>query len=421
MTVETRPDEERRFSTPRPGFGRLMRLARKELTEILRDRRTIVTLIVMPLLLYPLLAIGFGQFAQGNKAANATSGIRIGFLTEADAQEWQRRLSGPQNVTYSRAKTREEWMGEGPYEEPLRQLENNLQTGSLDLFFRPRSGNTWEVVYRDDLPTSREALAVVEKLALANEVKRLDAELTAKHVPPGELVPIAQRSEESGFSLAVFVPLVLILMTMTGAVYPAIDLTAGERERGTLEVLVAAPIPRFSVLAAKYLTVLTVAVLTAVVNLAGLTVALLVNGVAAKEFEHSGQIVLILLEIFALVLLFAAFFSAVLLVVTSFARSFKEAQAYLIPLMVVSLAPGLVALIPGLELSPSLALVPLMNIVLLARDLLRGQAQVGTASLVVLSTAAYAVLAILLAGRVFGAEGVLYGESSSWRELFRRR
>ncbi len=130
---------------------------------------------------------------------------------------------------------------------------------------------------------------------------------------------------------------------------------------------------------------------------------------------------LILFEVFALVLLFAAFFSAVLLVVTSFARSFKEAQAYLIPLMVVSLAPGLVGLLPGLELSPPLAVIPLLNIVLLARDLLQGQAHLGTASLVVLSTACYAVLAILLAARVFGAEGVLYGESSGWRELFRRR
>jgi sodium transport system permease protein len=423
MTAETRTDVDSLSPTPRPSVGRLMRLARKELTEILRDRRTIVTLIVMPLLLYPLLAIGFGQFARESKAANASSAIRIGFVNDADQREWQHRLSGQNNVTYFGAKPAEEWVGEGAYD-PARELENAVQSGNLDLVFRPRSGNAWEVVYRDDLPTSREALRLIEQVTLSGEVKYLDAELTARQVPhttPVNLVPIALPAEGSGFSLAVFVPLVLILMTITGAVYPAIDLTAGERERGTLEVLVAAPIPRFSVLAAKYLTVLTVAVLTAVVNLTGLSVALLVNGYATKEFEHGGHIVLLLFEIFVLVLLFAAFFSAVLLVVTSFARSFKEAQAYLIPLMVVSLAPGLVALLPGLELTPSLALIPLLNIVLLARDLLRGQAHLGTASLVVISTACYAVLAILLAGRVFGAEGVLYGESSGWRELFRRR
>src|SRR5204863_4946184 len=79
-------------------------------------------------------------------------------------------------------------------------------------------------------------------------------------------------------SLAVFVPLVLILMTMTGAVYPAIDLTAGERERGTLEVLIAAPVPRVSLLFGKYVAVVTVAVLTALVNLASMTVSLLVSG-----------------------------------------------------------------------------------------------------------------------------------------------
>jgi ABC-2 type transport system permease protein/sodium transport system permease protein len=423
MTTQPGTETDRRFSTPLPSFGRLLRLARKELTEILRDRRTIVTLIVMPLLLYPMLAIGLGQFAQGNKAANANSLIRIGFVSDSDQKEWQHRLSGQNNVTYFGAKPADEWVGEGTYD-PTRELENAVQSGNLDLLFRPRSGNSWEVVYRDDFPASREALRLVEHVSLVGEVKYLDAELTARqipHAPPVNLVPVKLPSEESGSSLKVFVPLVLILMTITGAVYPAIDLTAGERERGTLEVLVAAPIPRFSVLAAKYLTVLTVAVLTAVVNLAGMTAALMVTDFASKELGHGEQIVLILFEIFFLVLLFAAFFSAVLLVVTSFARSFKEAQAYLIPLMVVSLAPGLVALVPGVDLSPPLALVPLLNIVLLARDLLRGQAQFVTATLVVGSTAAYAVLAILLAGRVFGAEGVLYGESSGWRELFRRR
>ena len=71
------------------------------------------------------------------------------------------------------------------------------------------------------------------------------------------------------FSLAALIPLILVLMTVTGAVYPAIDLTAGERERGTLETLIAAPVPRLGLLLAKYVAVLAVALLTAVVNLAG--------------------------------------------------------------------------------------------------------------------------------------------------------
>src|SRR5438067_7754961 len=98
-------------------------------------------------------------------------------------------------------------------------------------------------------------------------------------------------------------------MTITGAVYPAIDLTAGERERGTLEVLVAAPVPRLGLLFAKYLSVVAVAVLTAVVNLATMTVTLLVSGLGPLVFR-GGSPALAIVQVFFLLLLFAAFFSA---------------------------------------------------------------------------------------------------------------
>src|SRR5439155_16889449 len=128
--------------------------------------------------------------------------------------------------------------------------------------------------------------------------------------------------QEGIVSLAALVPLILILMTITGAVYPAIDLTAGERERGTLEILVAAPETRFELLSAKYISVLTVAVLNAVVNLICMLITLSWSGIGESIFGTSGLTLVLLVEIFALLILFAAFFSAVLLCLTSFARSF---------------------------------------------------------------------------------------------------
>src|SRR6185503_2333002 len=98
--------------------------------------------------------------------------------------------------------------------------------------------------------------------------ERLRAERVTQRATPVRLYrsPIVGERME-GLSLRAVVPLILILMTITGAVYPAIDLTAGERERGTLEILVAAPVPRLALLFAKYVTVVTVALMTAVVNL----------------------------------------------------------------------------------------------------------------------------------------------------------
>ena len=209
-------------------------------------------------------------------------------------------------------------------------------------------------------------------------------------------------------------------MTITGAVYPAIDLTAGERERGTLEMLVASPVPRMQLLLGKYFAVLIVALLTAVVNLAAMMVTIASIGMAPLLFGTKGISFEEVLEIMALLVLFAAFFSAVLLAVTSFARSFKEAQAYLIPLMLASIAPGMLSMIPGLKLQGPLVVTPLVNIVLLARDLLQHNVDPVTAFWVVISTGLFALAAIGVAARIFGTDAILYGSHGTWSDLFRR-
>ncbi|MEX2027792.1 MAG: CPBP family glutamic-type intramembrane protease, partial [Pirellulaceae bacterium] len=221
-------------------------------------------------------------------------------------------------------------------------------------------------------------------------------------------------------SLLTLVPLILILMTITGAVYPAIDLTAGERERGTLESLMAAPVPRLGMLFAKYVAVVTVALMTAAMNLTAMFVTAYSMGLSRHIFGEAGISITTVVLIVLLLVLFAAFFSAVLLAVTSFARSFKEAQAYLIPLMLLAISPGLFTLMPGIEMNGVLAVTPLLNMVLLARDVLHGTANPLLAGMAVVSTILYALLAIAVAARVFGSDAMLFGSQASWSDLFRR-
>ena len=302
-------------------LGRVLRLARKELTEILRDRRTILTLLVMPLLLYPLLTIGFGRFGV-EKAADEKTIYRLGFSSKqaekALTAYMVRRDSAPE-------------LRAGIFAD----LDEAVRGGEIDVGFRPRSadatdmGRDWDLVYRPDSPNSRDALRFVEKTLATSDAEHLRNELGRRHfaVPQPlrfQPVPLVVPTPAKP-TLIVFVPLVLILMTITGAVYPAIDLTAGERERGTLEMLLAAPVPRVSLLFGKYIAVLTVSVLTALMNIGSMTLSLwvssrLFSGFAERAFGPGGIQALPLLAVFGLVLLFAAFFSAVLLVLTSFAQ-----------------------------------------------------------------------------------------------------
>jgi ABC-2 type transport system permease protein/sodium transport system permease protein len=431
---------------PRADPARLLRLARKELSEILRDRRTVITLFLMPLLLYPLLSVAFRQYLLANQPAapGEEKKLVLGPASEEVRRDFGNELVVGWNVLGSEARAKGPVGGRPPLwwrEEPVPNgdVRGAVLRGECDLGVRfargvgrgsvqPAPGPLdCELFYLKGSSRGREALKLVRRLLAAAQRGHLQKLLGRTGAVPGVVVlrPTAVEVSDAEASprslLAPVIPLILILMTITGAVYPAIDLTAGERERGTLEILMAAPVPRLGLVFAKYVTVLTVAVLTALVNLTTMFVTIRLSGLAPLVFPDGGPTLLLMAELFALLLLFAAFFSAVLLALTSFARSFKEAQAYLIPLMLASLGPGLLAILPGMELSGLSTVVPLFNIVLLARDLLEPRAvSPAAAGLVVGSTLLYAAAAVAGAARVFGSEGVLYNEQSTWSDLLRR-
>jgi ABC-2 type transport system permease protein/sodium transport system permease protein len=446
-------------------LGRLWRLSRKELTESLRDRRTILTLVLMPLLLYPLLVIVFQQVMLAGKIEQQQPVYRVGFVSRVEARAlfdywllgmnhrpppWsdqeamarflaahlQRGAVAPDEVDRLTLAFLEASLSIRP-RYPA-DLEEAVRTGQVDVGlqlyppgpFRARPDRPFNrgclALLREGDAMGRDAFRHVEALTSRANVRLVSAVLALFLRIPQRADALRLGSQtlpdealQKSLLVPVLVPLILILMTMTGAVYPAIDLTAGERERGTLEVLVAAPIPRLGLLFAKYVAVLTVAMLTALVNLGMMGLTLAVTGLGQQIFQDSFTPG-VLVQILALLLLFAAFFSAVLLALTSFARSFKEAQAYLIPLMLLALLPGMLALMPGLSLQGPLAIVPLLNIVLLSRDLLAGSASPASAGVVILTTLVYATAAVALAARIFGTEAVLTSEQSGWADLFRR-
>lgn len=438
------------------GLARVGRLARKELRETLRDRRTIITLVVMPLLVYPILSFAFNQFLLSSFDQQQKTQYHIAVPSQNEVRAFELLLKqGHEYLQDRESPTAGEPLSGGPVLGadlggtelppsehdifPLREgltksLEDLVRDNEIDLGVRvmPREAtedtsavHRFQIVYRSNTPISRQAASYVERrMRAANERDQLERLRKVGDREPQRVMwrlrPVADEEGHS-FWLGTIVPLVLILMTITGAVYPAIDLTAGERERNTLESLMAAPVPRLAVLMAKYVAVVTVAMLTAVVNLTAMTATVSFSpGLGPLLFGEHGLAPQSMLAVLMLLVLFAAFFSAVLLLITSFARSFKEAQAYLIPLMVVSLAPGFMSVMPGLELGPVLSIVPLANIVLLSRDVLEAKAHWIWGGVAVLSTILYGGLALALAARVFGSDAILYGSEGSWGDLFRR-
>ena len=421
-------------------------MALKELREILRDRRTTITLVAMPLLIYPLLGVTMQKLLVAQLTSQAKIEYRVALARESDTPLF-RRLFGHGHVLVAEREGRKldpNQIPAGTVDDPLLQMlapddprvvtdvADAVRHGQADVgvqFFPAEEGQPprCNVVYRADSIDSRAVRRFIEdRFRAVNEAFATEvlAEQRPAVVMP-MLVKSVQLPKQPGttdtpFSLATLVPLILILMTVTGAVYPAIDLTAGERERGTLEALVAAPVPRHELLFAKYLAVLFVAMLTAVANLLSMVVTAYASGLEGLLFGSAGLSIRVIVSTLGLLCVFAAFFSAVILVLTSFARSFKEAQAYLIPLMLVSLAPGIMCLLPGIEFNGAYAVTPLVNIVLLARDVFDDRVVPIWAMATLLSTVLYSAVALAAAARIFGTDAVLYGSDGGWADLFRR-
>ncbi len=472
-------------------------LAAKELRETLRDRRTIVTLFLMPLLVYPILSLLFQGFIASSlsgtpprnaSSGDASTGIVAPLRPSRDEESRDEKLRDEGIATEEGEPNKEPLPDAEPRylivfnsEDDFNRVAGLLNRGDItrwrlraagnqrarsipdvNLFDRhifqardPRSGlsleemveqnladvgvvvnapdddsaetraPSFELIYRDDLIGSVDAVRLMEGIldSLNISAMRQLARMSGRDIDAPvqfETRIVKARATRAGISFYAMIPLILTLMTITGAVYPAIDLTAGERERGTLETLVAAPIPRMRILVGKLVAIVSVSMLTAVVNLTGMMITVWVFGWDTMLFGEAGLTWQPVLRILGLLVLFAAFFASVLLVITSFARSFKEGQAYLIPIMMVALAPGLMSLKPDLELTGLWAVTPLVNIVLLSRDVLTGTANWATGSVTVIATVFYSVLAITVAARFFGTARVLYGEDEGIGALFRR-
>jgi ABC-2 type transport system permease protein/sodium transport system permease protein len=402
----------------------------------------------MPILIYPLLAVVFQRFLLTSITVSENIAFDIGVDSEAQemfAAQLQRGaalVSREQDAAANGQHGSKKGSSEieaSPYINlvayPDETLRRHVADSSLHLavIYRRDHANDsskglrtpvkWELVYRAGSPTSEAALHYVESRLEAYNDAVINQQLLKLGVTATQPADTVRRpisfSGAPPFSLAALIPLILVLMTVTGAVYPAIDLTAGERERGTLETLIAAPVPRLGLLLAKYVAVLTVAILTALVNLFAMTITAHSTGLAASLFG-GGMSFDVVIKVLLLLVLFAAFFSAILLAITSCARSFKEAQAYIIPLMLLCLVPGVLCLMPSLEFKTWMAVTPLVNIVMLGRDLLEGSAVGGLAIAAVCSTLFYIAAAIAVAARIFGTDAILYGSQATWTDFVRR-
>ncbi|HEY1765389.1 MAG TPA: ABC transporter permease, partial [Opitutaceae bacterium] len=231
-------------------------------------------------------------------------------------------------------------------------------------------------------------------------------EVTETNVAPPEKV--------GGNLLGGIVPYIIIILCFMGALNPAMDLTAGEKERGTMETLLCCPAARTDLVLGKFLMVLTGSLMAVFFSLISMgTTLLLVGGsVAARAAEPAAAGPTIdplgALGVLAMVIPVAVLFSAGLFTISLFAKTFREAQSYAGPMIVVVILPLIIGILPGIDLNTGLSFVPLLNISLVCKEMLSGVWHWDFIGLIFGSMTLYAAVALAVAVTMFKREGVIF-------------
>lgn len=412
--------------TPPSTLRATLLVAGKELRASFRDRQTALYAVVLPIALYPVLFWCMIQAASVMEARrqNTTVSVAIvdGGASTDDLREVLERPDDPEAPKLQRVELTP--IPAPPDEDVERAMIDQPDGFDAILYADPDAAR---LAY--DSTDGGSALAHER---IAGRLERLTAERRERKAEelgadPRALDPVdvderdvAPAEDKGAYLLSFLLPMLLVIMAVMGAFFPAVDLTAGERERGTSETTMLLPVPRLAVHQGKILAVTLSALLATALNLTALA---LTAGHLWNSFAGGGELrfeppLVAFLAISPLALLFAFFVSAVLTGVAALAKSFQSGQALLGPVQMLFIVPAMAGAIPALSLTPATATIPVVNVVLAFRSLLRGENLPLEYGITALSLLAFAALSTWLAVRLLSREGLLFvGDSLSPRKI----
>ncbi|WP_406662893.1 ABC transporter permease subunit [Gallaecimonas sp. GXIMD1310] len=390
-------------------------LYKKEFLELLRDRKTLFFTIAMPLLIFPLLFGGIGMITANQIKKAQNEQLKVAFTRAIP--EVTSAFTDVNNFTLVK-------------DANLSDIASTIKSGKVDVVIAIPAdfdGSTlrqseWKV-YFNDASSIKSVMTRVNK-ALAPMEKQLrqryaasagiDEPVRLALAQPLKLekVSVADKRESIGEKIGGFLPYILFFTCLMGAMMPAIDLGAGEKERGTLETLLLSPVPRTQLVLGKFMVVFTTAVVAALLSLISFGVWGIIIGqqfaisAIVKVFSSIGvsDMLLVLLMLIPI----AAIFAAAMLSLSVYARSYKEAQNYMGMLNLPLIMPIIIAMLPGVNLNAQWALVPITNVALAIKEILKGTINYNMLGLIMLSTVVIAGLLISFCVYTFKQEKVLF-------------
>lgn len=399
-------------------FKKALVIFRKEILEMLRDKRTLFTTIILPVVLYPLLFIGFSSIMSRQtevlEKREATVALidSLSVRTPDSDAVYRLILESLQNTPHLKVVESPPQLARLYGEKSILAVvsfSDSISTGGMPTYNLgvrfDAASDEGQVIYGK----LEKSLMQISEQIVARRLKELGEE--PQYIKPLVIhqFDTSTSAKKMGSVLGVMLPYLMIVMLVTGASVVAADLVAGEKERRTLETLLVSSATRGEIVLGKYLTVFSMAMINVLINLISISFSvrffLTQMGMESQGLHLPlGSFLILLLAMVPL----ATLFSALMLSISTFSRNMKEARTYEQPIMIASMLMGMVSFIPSIEISNLLAMVPVINISLLFKAVLIGEWQLSHLLITVGTTLILDIFAIWITVRLFHSEAVLF-------------
>lgn len=396
---------------------RALIIFRKELKDTVRDRRTLMVMVLVPIVLMPIILVGSVRVQEWSSRSQAEDVVQLMVSGGENAEELTAMLDAKNNIEVVK----------GPGD-PVEMLKDGIIDARLEIpdDFVERLESFQNVSLRLEVNSTRgNSAASVDKVKLALAAYgdmviagRLAGRGFSTSILNGvEAVPedTATEKEKGGTFLGYLLPMFLVIFAMIGGMYTAMDISAGEKERKTLEALLMTPASRNEIVTGKFMAVAVVSTTTIIISVAAIFVtAPFISGSTGEiDLALDAKAALVMLPV---AVLMASMFAALLLAVSIFARSYKEAQNYVTPLYLLAVLPVVIANALPSGNNPLVFIIPGFNAVLLFREVLVGEFIASHITLTVVSSITYTVLSVRYAARIYSRDEVLVDEGKGPRQ-----
>src|SRR5246127_3632803 len=264
---------------------------RKKFTEWVRDRRTLISTVLVPLFVFPIIMVGFSALAVtlvGKAKQEIPKVMIIGGEDSPQLLASLRKLDNLQIVPYD-----SKWKEQISEKEIRAAVE--IPPG-FQAALEKGEPKTVKIYYYEGEMKSSFGADRIEKFLKDYRDQVVKGRLAAKNVPSSVLTPfeihqenVAPPEKVSGATIGGFIGYVVVLLCMTGAMYPAIDLTAGEKERGTMETILSSPISRMNLVVGKFLLVFSASLTTAILSVISMGTSFAILGRTNLMNSSGGQ------------------------------------------------------------------------------------------------------------------------------------